>query len=81
MFSMKVNWEIMDQLIFNVSHHDHSGEIVPSKGFEKIIEVRVKHYLRSTKYLSTVLNTHTHTHTNALLIEIFVIATQPHIQF
>lgn len=61
MFFMKVNWEIMDQLIFNVSHHDNSGEIVTSKGFEKITEVRVKQYLRSTKYRRTVLNTHIHT--------------------
>lgn len=58
---MKVNWEIMDKLIFNVSHHDNSGEIVPSKGFEMITGVRVKQYLRSTKYRRTVLNTHIHT--------------------
>lgn len=37
----KVNWEIMTQLNFNIPHHDNSGEIVPSKGFEKITEVGV----------------------------------------
>lgn len=43
----KVNWEIMTQLNFNISHHDNSGEIVPSKKFEKITEVGVMKYLES----------------------------------
>lgn len=48
MFFKKVNWEIMTQLNFNISHLGNSGEIVPSKGSEKITEVGVMMYLKST---------------------------------
>jgi len=46
-FFKKVKWEIMTQLIFNIPHHGNIGELVPSKGFDKITEVGVMKYLKS----------------------------------
>lgn len=74
-FFKKVNWEIMTQLNFNISRYDNSGEIVPSKGFEKITEVGVIKYLKSA-----VENSKFSPPQNALLIQTFVILTQPHTQ-
>lgn len=74
-FFKNVSWEIMTQLNFNVSHHDNNEKIVPSKRFEKIAEVEIMKYLRCV-----VEKIHFSHSQNALLLEIFVIRTQPHTQ-
>lgn len=44
---------LIGKLNCNNSYHDNSGEIIPSKGFEKITELAVMKYSKNTVEISS----------------------------